>query len=106
MDKCKDLINKVREAIFIKISDRQVTKFNRLMGNRDRGMENSTQPVASRNQLQVPNNTNKWVINLPNTPLTQSQESILSKDPNYAAEPKMPHTILITSQPLKQLVRN
>ena len=31
---CTDFINKVRESRFIKIRDRQINKFNRLLGNK------------------------------------------------------------------------
>ena len=86
MDKCTDFISKLRESRFIEIRDRQIDKFNILMGNRDR--ENSTQPLAHNNQSQAPSNSNRWVINLSNAPLTQSQEALLSKGPNYAVAPK------------------
>ena len=33
-------------------------------------------------------NTNKWVINLFNTPLTPAQESLLAKGPSFAVDPK------------------
>ena len=42
MDKCTDFINKVREYRFIKIRDKQVNKFNRLIGNIVRKL--TTQP--------------------------------------------------------------
>ena len=34
--------------------------------------------------------TDKWVINLSKTPLTQEQLSLLQKGPNYAITPKYP----------------
>ena len=46
--------------------------------------------IGNNNQLQASSNTNKWIINLSNTPLTQSQESLLSKVPHYATAPKNP----------------
>ena len=88
MEKCTDFINKVREFSFIKIRDRQVNKFNRLMGNKDR--ELTAQPLANANQSQAKSNSNKWVANLSNIPLSQSQESLLSKAPNYAVAPNPP----------------
>ena len=54
MDKCTEFINKVRESRFIKIRNRQINKFNRLMGKRD--TEVSKQPLASNNQSQAPTN--------------------------------------------------
>ena len=35
-------------------------------------------------------NTNKWVINLSNTPLTEDQESLLKHGPNFAITPQRP----------------
>ena len=58
------------------------------MRNKDK--EINAHPLANKNQLQAPNNSNKWVINLSGIPLTQSQESLLSKGPNYAEAPKAP----------------
>ena len=60
MGKCTDFINKVGEFRFIKMRDRQVNKFNRLMGNKDRKL--SAQPLASNSQLQAENNPNKWEV--------------------------------------------
>ena len=82
IDRCTEFINKVRESRFTKVRDRQVNKFNRLMGYKDR--ELTTQPPASITQLQSHINPNKWVINLFSTPLSQDQESLLSKGSNYA----------------------
>ena len=45
MEKCTDFIKKGREFRFIKVRDRQVNKFIRLMGNKDR--ELTTQPLAN-----------------------------------------------------------
>ena len=35
-------------------------------------------------------NTNKWVINLSNTTLTEDQESLLKHGPNFAITPQRP----------------
>ena len=43
--------------------------------------------------MQASSNTNKWVINLSHTPLTTSQESLLSKGPNYAIALKNPSNL-------------
>ena len=87
MDKCTVFINKVRESRFIKIRNRQVNTFNILAGNSD-GVGEPKPSICNSNQLQASSNTNKWIINLSNTPLTQSQESLLSKGPNYAITPE------------------
>ena len=100
-DRCIEFINKVGEATFIKIKNRQVNKFNKLVaksGNdrnsnsRERSTQSNNQPQASRNnnQLQSPNTNNKWVINLSNTPLTPAQESLLTKGSNFAVALKTP----------------
>ena len=88
MDKCTDFINKVRESRFIIIRDRHINTFNRLMGNKDK--EVTAQPSANSNQSQAPNISNKCVVNLSILPLTLSQESLLSKGPNYAVALKPP----------------
>ena len=88
IEKCTNFINKVRELKVIKIWDRQVNKFNRLMGNKDK--ELMAQPLANNNQLQSQSNPNKWVINLSSTPLSLAQESPLTKGPNYGVAPKPP----------------
>ena len=95
MEKCTDFIKKVREFRFIKGRVRQVNKFNRLLGNKDR--ELTTQPLANSNQLKAQSNPNIWVINLSSTPLSQVQESLLSKGPSYAISPKTPHLKYVTS---------
>ena len=89
---CTSFINKVREPRFIKIRDRWFNKFIRWVGYKERDREIITQSIVSNGQMQPPNNTNKWVINLSSTPLTQAQESLLSKDPrpNYVMASKPP----------------
>ena len=99
-DRCIEFINKVREARFTKIKNRQVNKFNILVAKSNRDRETSTQSRNINNQLQVANSNNnqlqasgvnnKWVINLFNTPLTTAQDSLLSKGPNYAIAPQIP----------------
>ena len=74
---CTEFINKERESRYIKIRDRQVNKFNRLVGKIDRSRETNAQSIGNNNQLQASSNNNKWFITLPNTPLTQAQESLL-----------------------------
>ena len=102
-DRCREFINKVREARFIKIKNRQVNKFNRLVsksgndrnnGGRERNTQSNRQMQAAsynsnnnsinNNNQSQPSNPNKWVINLSNTPLTPAQESLLAKGPNFA----------------------
>ena len=108
------------------VRDRQVNKFNRFTSrfdNRDRDRNiNSTQTTSSDNQVwdtystnngnsqsQSSNSTNKWVVNLPKIPLTQAQESLLSKGPNFAIAPNNPPNVdfitaieLVCHKPLDQ----
>ena len=70
MDRCTEFINKVRESRFIRVRDRQVNKFNRLKGYKDR--ELTTQPPANTIQLQAQSNPNKWVFNISSMPLSQA----------------------------------
>ena len=67
---CTEFINKVRESRFIKVRDRQVNKFSRLMGYKDKKL--TTQPSVNTTQLQAHSKPNKWEINLFSTPLSQA----------------------------------
>ena len=76
--------------------NKQINKFDRLMGNKDK--ELTAKLLANNNQLLAQNNSNKWVVNLYNTPLSQFQDSLLSRGPNYAVASKLsPHLEYITS---------
>ena len=109
-DRCIEFINKVREARYVKVKNRQVNKFNRLLAKSGNGSEINTQSSnnnnqsqvvnsnrhqseainsnsSNRNQLQTSGANNKGVINLSNTPLTPVQECLLAKAPNYAIVP-------------------
>ena len=68
MDRCTEFINEVRGSRFIKIRDRQVNKFNRLAGNRDRVRGTNAQFTGNNNQSPTLGSSNKWVIKLSNTP--------------------------------------
>ena len=100
-DRCIEFINKVRKNRFIKVKNRQVNKFNRLLAESGReistqSVSNSNQPQSSsnnNNQTQTHNTNNKWVINLSYTPLTPAQESLLAKGPNFAVSPPNPTNV-------------
>ena len=48
MDKCTNFINKVRESRYIKVRDRQMNKFNRLMGkDKDRDLSHRAVNLSS-----------------------------------------------------------
>ena len=67
---------------------------------KDEDRDLTAQPLANFIQLPAQNNSNKWVINLSNTLLSQAQETLLAKGPNYAVAPKIPHLEYITSEEL------
>ena len=97
--KCIEFIDKVREFNFIKIRDRQVNKFKRLIYKNKRNLQvrqqhtqaidnsnSQVQVLTSNSQLEgsnsnshVTNDVNKGVINLSNVPLTPTEEYLLSK---------------------------
>ena len=100
------------------VRDWLVNKFNRLtnrFNNRDRDSNNTiAQTTSNGNQAQgtysnkngnsqsqssnSSNSTNKWVVNLSKTPLTQAQESLLFKGPNFAIAPNnLPNIDFITA---------
>ena len=116
--KCREFIDKVREVRFIKVRERQVSKFNRILhknnlnGNLE-GREQSPQ-LANNNQTSnkqmqghtcIHNNQsqgssnsnvnqgNKWVVNLSKWSLTPAQESLLSKGPNFVPAPTNPPNV-------------
>ena len=94
--KCKEFIDKVREFTSIKVRDRHINKFNRLMHRNNLMVrQQSTQSIGnskvqvpiSNSQVQGPinnNQVNKWVVNLSSVPLTPAQEYLLAKGPNFA----------------------
>ena len=59
-EKCTNFIIKVRESRFTKARDRQVNKFNRLMG-KDKDRDLTSQPLANSAQPPAQYNSNKWV---------------------------------------------
>ena len=69
--------------IEIIVVEKEVHNPNRQLQEYSNNSSNNT------NQLQ-PSITNKWVINLSNTPLAPAQESLLAKGPNLAVAPKNP----------------
>ena len=93
-DKCSKFIQKLSEAKFTKVKDRQVRKLNSLI-NKTSNNNNTVSSTSSNNnnnnwssnniQMQGLENNNTqtgsysnstWVINLSKTPLTKGQESL------------------------------
>ena len=114
MGKCSRFLDKVREDRYNRIKARQVRKFNNLFskskgsilsnnhndregqGIRENGPSNNRD--SNNRQVQVNNNNNKsqsqtnitekWVINLSSTSLTEGQPSVLAKGPDFSLTPK------------------
>ena len=108
LDWCSKFIDKVKEDRYGKVKERQVRKLNNLisksnnnsnkainnynrLGQRNHA-NNSDRANNKANQLQA-NNNNKWVINLSKTNLTEGQESVLAKGPNFSITPKYIHNV-------------
>ena len=103
-EKCRKLITLRREAYFIKVKKRQVSKLKRLW-HRYRGCcpnikhgrhggQDSTDPVSPSSNTN--NNTSdeisemgtyitrRWVVNLSNQQLTEAESKLLAHGPNFA----------------------
>ena len=117
-DRCGNFIEKVREERFNRVKERQVSKFHILYNknkqgpsyNRVRADNRPNQGVNAygqglsnngrdnNNQSEVALDNSKWVINLSKTRLTEAQEAVLAKGPNYATTPThIPNVDYITA---------
>ena len=124
MGKCSRFLDKVREDRYIRVKTRQVRKFNNffskgkgtILSNNDNNREgqsirengSSNNRDSNNRQVQVNNSNNKsqlqanitekWVINLSSTSLTEGQQSVLTKGPNFSLTPKyIPNIDYITA---------
>ena len=94
-EECKLEINKVRELRHNQVSERQTKKFTKLIEEKEKHQERHHSGHISYHdrtktvEASKPN-TNKWVINLSNTTLTEDQESLLKYGPNFAITPQRP----------------
>ena len=96
-EECKLEINKVRESRHKQVLERQTKKFTKLieeklkekLQEREHSGRISYHDCTKTFEASKPN-TNKWVINLSNTPLTEDQESLLKHGPNFAITPQRP----------------
>ena len=96
-EECKLEINKVRGLRHNQVLERQTKKFTKLIEVKEKekhrerhhsdciSYHDCTKTVESSKP-----NTNKWVINLSNTTLTEDQESLLKHGPNFAITPQRP----------------
>ena len=90
-------IERRKELRHRRVMERQISKFNRLFGekiHKDQGGHSKQQSDHSTSNQQGPemNNTiqKKWVINLSSSPLTQEQESLLTHGPNFVVTHQKP----------------
>ena len=118
-NKCSKFIQKVSEARFTKVKERQVRKLNSLNdktsnnnnsvrvsstgsnnNNNNWSCNNSQTQGSENNNNQIGNyNKSKWVINLLKTTLTTGQESLLEKGPHFALAPyNIPSTDYVTAE--------
>ena len=96
-EECKLEINKVRE-IRTQQSIRETNKFIKLMEEKEKEKQQERHAYSGRISYNnctkmvesTKPNTNKWNINLSNTPLTEDQESLLKHGPNFAITPQRP----------------
>ena len=88
-------IERVKELRYRRVMERQISKFNRLLleknckdqggcSNYWSGHSNQHGPEMNKNT------TRKWVINLSSIPLTQEQVSLLAHGPNFVVTPQKP----------------
>ena len=114
--RCCNFIDKVREERFNKVTERQVSKFHSLYNKNTQGQSNNRvrinnrqgvnvhrsglrkQDIDDNQQSEATLDNSKWVINLSKTRLTEAQESVLAKGPNYAIVPThVPNVDYITA---------
>ena len=50
------------------------------MGYKERDKEITTQPLVNNSQMQTPNNSNKWVVNLSSAPVPSPKSLCYPKD--------------------------
>ena len=112
MEDCKRLIFLRREAYYIKVKRRQISKLERLCHKNRGGCPNkhdggqgghdeNTRPNNYYTDLEEKEKENthdselkeKWVVNLSSQPLSQAEKSLLTHGPNYAVTSRHPPVI-------------
>ena len=112
MEDCKRLIFLRREAYYIKVKRRQISKLERLCHKNRGGCSNkqdggqggqdeNTRPKNNYTDLQEKDKENKqdsepkekWVVNLSSQPLSQAEKNLLTHGPNYAVTSRCPPVI-------------
>ena len=104
MEECKRLIDLRREAYFTKVKMRQLAKLERLChknrggcsnnkDGRQSSKERTVQSFTSNSENRdgtVPNNNNRWVVNLSGQPLDEAEIKVLTHGPNFAITSRSP----------------
>ena len=90
LQECELLINKVKETRNVRVLEchkiEKLWQNKYYSGNQFGSCNNSSsQPKQIQDSI-----WQKWVINLLNTPLTETQETFLVHGPNYAVSPRTP----------------
>ena len=107
MEECKMFINLRREAYFLKVRNRQMSKLEQLChknrsghsNNQDgrHGRDRTVPVITSESNLEkmtegtIPNTKDKWVVNLSGQPLTDAEYRVLAHGPNFAITSRTPH---------------
>ena len=93
-EECGSFIKRVIECRHNKVMHRQRQKFDNLqqkkIGHSNQGQHTCTDTDTGTGTDNMAVDTNKWVINLSNTPLTVQQERLLSHGPKFVIRPKKP----------------
>ena len=114
MEDCKRLIFLRREAYYIKVKRRQISKLE-LLCHKNRGGHSTKQDGRQGSQDENKRSNNnysdlqeedkdkdnkqdselkeKWVVNLSSQPLSQAEKSLLTHGPNYAVTSRCPPVI-------------
>ena len=115
MEECAKLISLRREAYYIKVKQRQITKLERLCHKNRGGHSNihhgstggqnlkaripyisedqQDQVIRSPGNQRSPNIKDRWVVNLSSQPLSQAERSLLTHGPNFAVTSRSPPII-------------
>ena len=92
---CIGEIGRRKELRHRRVMERQISKFNRLLIEKNYedqgGCSNHWSGHSNQHGPEMNNSTpKKWVINLSSIPLTQEQEYLLAHGPNFAVTPQKP----------------
>ena len=96
LEECNNLMKRVIECRHKRVMRRQQAKFEALVQQKQGGHSNKGQygsPSSHMNREMEDNmteDTKKWVRNVSNTPLTESQKRLLAWGPKFSIRPRQP----------------